>query len=324
MSRILKNFSTTFKTILYVSMACCICGAINAQTAQQSVAPPSVRIGVLVLDNSKHAVTDVKQEELRVLEDGVEQTISLFARDARPLSFALAIDSSGSLRTQHGQVIEAGRKFIRSTGPGDEGFVMRFVDNDHIEVLQDYTSNKTDLLDSLDDIFPEQGATAFVDAVYLAAEKISQHKKATGDETHRRVLVLVTDGDDRGSFYKADKLFKLLRESDVQIFAIGLVDELDKEDQGSIFPRKPRKHAVALLDRLASETGGRVYYPGSPDEVSKAVSDLVSDLRAQYVIGYSTAPNKKSKSYRKVSVSMAGAKETRAVIARTGYTVSSK
>lgn len=293
------------------------------QTAS-SAPQPTVKLNVLVLDESKRGVNDVKQDEIRISEDGVEQKISLFERDIRPLSYGLMLDASGSLRKYAEQIPEAGGKFIRISRPEDEGFVMRFVNRETIEMLHDFSPNKSDLLKSLDDYYIEGGQTAFVDAVYLAVQRFARHKLDSGSEKRRRVLVLISDGDDRDSYYKRDQLVKLLRENDVQIFAIGLVEELDEQARELNRPRDARKRATELLDRLAAETGGRVYYPRSAKEMMTAIDDISNDLQTQYLIGYNPSPNPNSKSYRKIKVSLVGAKETRGVIAPPGYTPSNK
>ena len=130
--------------------------------------------------------------------------------------------------------------------------------------MQDFTADKQALGDALDDMFIEGGQTAVVDAVYLAAEHASGRRKQTGDpaeDKRRRALILVTDGEDRNSFYKQEQLWEALKEQDVQIFVIGFVNELEKE-RGFISKSK-RAKAVSLLDRMAKETGGRTFYPTS-------------------------------------------------------------
>ncbi len=95
---------------------------------------------------------------------------------------------------------------------------------------------------------------------------------ARGAEKHRRALVLVTDGEDRASYLKLEELLKYLRAIDVQVFAIGLVQELDK--QGGFIRRSPREQAAKLLDTLAAETGGRVFYPKKLEQLNDAVTAI--------------------------------------------------
>jgi Ca-activated chloride channel family protein len=102
----------------------------------------------------------------------------------------------------------------------------------------------------------------------------------------RRALVLITDGGDRASFYKAEQVLKLLRERDVQVFAIGLTAELGKRNSS---PKDDRKKSMRLLERLTSETGGRVFYAEKVGELREAISEIEKVLHTQYVVGYEPA-----------------------------------
>jgi Ca-activated chloride channel family protein len=189
--------------------------------------------------------------------------------------------------------------------------------------MQDFTADKQALGDALDDMFIEGGQTAVVDAVYLAAEHASERRKKTGDpaeEKRRRALILVTDGEDRNSFYKTEQLFESLKEEDVQIYVIGFVNELEKE-RGFISKSK-RDKAVALLDRMAKETGGRTFYPTSLSELPGIAEQITKDLRTQYVIGYRPAAKGRPGEFRPVRVAVADGRggEKRIAVTRSGYT----
>ena len=141
------------------------------------------------------------------------------------------------------------------------------------------------LFDSLDNLYVEGGQTAIIDAVYLAAERVENYEKTDRiDDRKRRALILVSDGEDRDSFYKEEQLYELLRESDVQIYAIGFVNELDKE--GGFISKSPQGKAKAFLERMAKETGGKVYFPNSLNELNGIAKDIASELRTQYSISY--------------------------------------
>ena len=93
---------------------------------------------------------------------------------------------------------------------------------------------------------------------------------------------MITDGEDRNSFYKEPRLFERLREEDVQIYVIGFVKALEKE--GGLIRKSPREKAVNLLNKLATETGGRAFFPQSISELPQIASEIVHDLRTQYVV----------------------------------------
>jgi Ca-activated chloride channel family protein len=231
------------------------------------------------------------------------------------------IDNSGSLRNQINQVIEASKTIVNSNRAGDETFLVRFVSSDEIKVMQDWTANKTELMDSLDDLYVEGGQTAIIDAVYLSAEHAAAHKKGNDlEDKRRRALILVTDGEDRNSFYKQEQLFDRLREEDVQIYVIGFVNELDRE--GGFIRKSQRERAVKLLDRLAKETGGRAFYPTSLSELPQIAEDITKDLRTQYVISYNPTNKSQDGSFRAVRVAVADApgRDKRIAVTRAGYT----
>ena len=244
-----------------------------------------IKLHVRVVDRNNRPVNDVRQDEVKVFENGVPQTITSFTSEEVPVTYGLVVDNSGSLRSQINQVIEAGKTIVASNKPGDETFVVRFISSDEIKIMQDYTADKQSLDDALDDMFVEGGQTAVIDAVYLSAEHAAERRRGEADQDkRRRALILVTDGEDRASFYKQEQLFEALKEEDVQIFVIGFVNELDRE-RGFIKKSK-RQQAMDLLDKMAKETGGRAFYPASLAELPQIAQDITKDLRTQYVISY--------------------------------------
>jgi Ca-activated chloride channel family protein len=277
-----------------------------------------VNLNVRVIDRNNHPIGDVRQDEFRVYENGVPQPIFSLSKEEVPISYGLAIDTSGSLRAQLSQVIETGKVIINSNKPGDETFLVRFISSDKIEQVQDFTSNKEDLIDSLDTFYVEGGQTAIVDAVYVSAEHVAEYKKGGNDDRRRRALIVVTDGEDRGSQYNQEDLFQRLREEDVQIFVIGFVNELDKD--GGLIRKSPRDKAVNLINRLAKETGGRAFFPESLAELPQIADEIVRDLRTQYVISYSPTNKERDGSYRAIRVTVADAsgKDKRIALTRSG------
>jgi len=234
--------------------------------------------------------------------------------------YGLAIDTSGSLRPAFEQVINAGKAIINSNKKGDETFLERFISSDMIETIQDFTANKDALMDGLDTLYIEGGQTAVIDGVYLAAEHVAEYKKGGDDDRRRRALIVVTDGEDRASYYPETQLFQRLREEDVQIFVIGFVNELEAEK--GFIRKSPRDKAVALLNRLASETGGRAFFPNSVSELPEIANEIVRDLRTQYVVSYDPTNKAHDGTYRSIKVSIADAPSQgkRIALTRSGRT----
>src|SRR5712671_1904983 len=262
-----------------------------------------VTLHVRVIDRNNHPINNVPKEDFRIVEDGVPQPIFSFTREEVPVMYGLAVDTSGSLRPAFEQVINASKAIINSNKRGDETFLERFISSDKIETIQDFTANKDALMDGLDTLYIEGGQTAVIDGVYLAAEHVAEYKKGGDDDRRRRALIVVTDGEDRASYYPETQLFQRLREEDVQIFVIGFVNELDA-DKGLI-RKSPRDKAVNLINRLASETGGRAFFPQSLAEVPGIANEIVRDLRTQYVISYDPTNKAHDGTFRAIKVLVA-------------------
>lgn len=280
-----------------------------------------VNINVRVVDRNNRAVNNVQEKEFHVFEDGTQQKIDFFSKSEVPTNYALVVDNSGSLRQQLDKVVEAGKVFVANNRPDDETMVIRFVGRDKIEIEQPFTPNKADLNDALDNLYIEGGQTAVIDAVYLAVENVDEYEKSKRPEDRkRRAIILVSDGEDRNSYYNEKRLMELLRESEVQIYVIGFIDELSK-DSGFI-GKSPQGKAKAFLDRIAAETGGKAYYPASSAELPALAREISSELRTQYSIGYIPSNDRKDGTYRtiKVQIDDGPNAQKRIAITRAGRT----
>jgi len=262
-----------------------------------------VNLNVRVIDRNNRPINNVPEKDFRIYEDGVLQKIDFFSKSEVPTNYGLVIDNSGSLRQQLDQVIEAGKILVNTNRPDDETMIIRFVSSDKIAIEQEFTANKTDLIDRLENLYIEGGQTAVIDALYLAVEKTDEYERTrSSDASKRRALVLVTDGEDRNSFYTEKQLFELLRESEVQIYIIGFVEELSKE--GGFISSSPQKKAKAFLQRIADESGGKLYMPKSTTELPDIARQISSELRTQYSIGYIPSNDRKDGTYRNIKVSV--------------------
>ncbi len=279
-----------------------------------------VNLNVRVVDRSNRPINNVRQDEFRVYENGVLQPIQFFSKEEVPISYGLAVDTSYSLNTQLKTVVEAAQTIVDGNKPGDETFVETFVDRDKVEIMRDFTSDKEGIKDALDELYSQAGQTAVVDGVYLAAEHVAGYKKGNDlSDRRRRALIVVTDGEDRESYYKPEQLFARLREEGVQIYVIGFVNELDKE--GGLIHKSPREKAVNLINRMATESGGRAFFPNSLAELPGIAQEISRDLRTQYVIGYNPTNKARDGSYRAIRVAVADdrGRDKRIALTRTGY-----
>ncbi len=279
-----------------------------------------VTLHVRVIDRNNRPIANIPKDEFKIYEDNVPQPIFSFTQEEVPVIYGLAVDTSGSLRPAFEQVVTAAKTIINSNKRGDETFLERFISSDKIETIQDFTSSKDVLMDGLDTLFIEGGQTAVVDGVYLAAEHVGEYRKSSDDDRRRRALIVVTDGEDRQSYYTQTQLFQRLREEDVQIYVIGFVNELDAEKG---FIRKSAKEkAVDLINKLASETGGRAFFPQSISELPEVANSIVRDMRTQYVISYDPTNKAHDGTFRSIKVAVADApgRDKRIALTRSGRT----
>ncbi len=178
------------------------------------------------------------------------------------VSYGIVVDNSGSYRLLLDGIVEAVKNIVNDNKADDETFLVRFVDTDKIYLSQDFTPDKNLIRDAADEMYIEGGKTAILDAVYFSAK----HLSANAESNRRRVLVLITDGDDRQSKVKLEDVLKFLKGEKIQVFSIGLSDE---------------KVYTKLLDKLAKETNGRFFTPKNHAEIQTVIKELTAVIRAQ-------------------------------------------
>ncbi len=280
-----------------------------------------VNLNVRVIDRNNRPVNNLQQKDFKVSEDGAPQQIDFFSKSEVPTNYALVVDNSGSMRQLLDKVIEAGKILVNTNRPDDESMIIRFVGRDKIEIEQQFTPNKTDLNDALDNLYIEGGQTAIIDAVYLAVENVDEYEKSKKvNDRKRRALILVSDGEDRNSYYNEKQLFELLRESEVQIYVIGFVSELSKD--GGFISKSPQDKSKAFLQRLATETGGKAYFPNGASDLPGLAKEISNELRTQYSIGYIPSNDARDGTFRNIKVVVEDGpnKERRIAITKAGRT----
>lgn len=260
-----------------------------------------VSLYVRVVEQNNRPVKNLRQEDFRVYEDEVLQPVTSLTVAEVPIINALVIDNSRSLRSQLTKVIEAGKILVGTNKPNDESTVVRFTSSDKIEVMQDFTPDKFLLKNALENMFVEGGQTAIIDAIYLTAERLGKYKMSESkDDAKLRTLILVSDGDDRAGKFSEQKLFDLLRRSNVQIYAVGFVNNLAETPDANGINRQEK--AKDFLTRLAKETGGKVYFPNSQDELPQIAADISGEMRTQYLLSYAPTNEGGKSDLRKIRV----------------------
>jgi VWFA-related protein len=261
-----------------------ICLSVRAQGPPAQVTRPLVKVRVSLIDRRGRAVTDAKKEDFQVSDDGSAAEIEYFAKDQEPLAYGLVIDGSGSLKPIFPTIVAAARQLIAANQDRDQAFIIKFVSSDNVRTVQEFTTNKGDLDMSLSRLKLEGGQTALIDGVYLAVEYAMKH-----NANRPTALVLLSDGEDRQSYYQQSKLFSLLEGSAVQIFAIGMIGNLDS-DHGLV-RASSQQQAEDLLTKLAKQTGGLAFILKSQKELPTTVEQLGQIMRSTYVIGYRPTKN---------------------------------
>lgn len=287
-------------------------------TAQSPPPAPPVKLNVIVSDESAGSAAEVRREEIVVTEDGAPQTITHFTKEELPVSYALVMDNSGSVRSLLDYVTRTAGTIVSGNKGGDETLIVRFIDSDKIEQIQDFTDDSGALERALASLYIDGGHTAVIDAVYLSALRVAARRKEDAGG-RRRALVLISDCEDRASRYQEADLINLLRREGVQVFVIAFLMGLN--DDAWSRNRSQRGRARKLAEKLAAETGGRAFFPKKVDELVKAVAEVSRDLRSQYVVAYAPTNANADGKFRKVAVKVADApgRAKRKAVTRAGY-----
>lgn len=247
-----------------------------------------VLIPVTVIDSSNHFVTGLQKENFKIFEENQPQEVVAFSCEDSPISVGLVFDSSGSMARKVDSARRAVGEFLRLSNPGDEFLLVRFSSN--AMLVQPFTRNIQEIQEELDDSQPF-GRTALLDAVYRA---IHEMKKA---HNPRKALLLISDGGDNHSRYTENEVKRLVRESDVQIYTVGLYGSLPER----LWAPEERS-GPGLLRWLAAQTGGGYFGIKDIKELPAVAARIGLELRNQYVLGYSPSNALRDGRYRRVDV----------------------
>ena len=228
-----------------------------------------VSLNVSVFDKEGHIVKGLPQSAFTVYEEGRKQDIKIFRQEDVPISLGLVVDNSASMYNKRDRVNSAAVAMVKASNPDDEVFVITF--NELAVVTQDFTSNIKQLESSLQRAEPK-GETAMRDALALGLEYLRSHSKKD-----KKVLLVVTDGEDNSSVEKQDHLTRSAQLTNAIIYGIGIL--------GSEEPASAAR-AKASLDALTLATGGRTWFPADAAETEKITPEIAHEIRNQYIIGY--------------------------------------
>lgn len=244
-----------------------------------------VVLNVSVFDQEGRIVQGITKSAVTVYEDGVKQDIKVFRQEDVPVSLGLIIDNSGSMGDKRDRVNSAALALVKASNPQDEVFLIHF--DTAAFLTTDFTSNIRQLEKGLQGS-DAKGETAMRDALLLAIE----HLKHSGKKD-KKVLLVVTDGEDNSSVETLQHLVQAAHRSDVIIYGVGL-----------LAAEKPESSARAKREvtELTLSTGGRAWFPNDVAEILRITPEIAHEVRNQYIAGYTPSNPATDGTFRKVRV----------------------
>jgi len=236
-----------------------------------SVKTDLVTLTLTVTDLYGRFVSGLNKTAFTVFDNNQEQEITFFSDADAPASIGILFDVSDSMSGEKiGKARKALGKFIDTSHPSDEYFLIAF--NSRAQLLLDRTRDGDAVLQKLTLVQPKNN-TALYDACYLGVERVTRGTR------QKKAMLIISDGQDNASRYNFGEVRRLLKESDVTVYAVGI---MDKSDAGSINGMQGQ----AFLDELTSVTGGKAFYPQTDVEMDEIFERIALELRHQYSIGF--------------------------------------
>jgi Ca-activated chloride channel homolog len=263
-----------------------------------------VLIPVTITDPMNRLVTGLEQDDFFVYENNSLQKVRTFATEDAPVSIGIIMDLSGSMTSKLIRSRDSILQFMKTANPQDEFFVIGF--NDRPELIEDFTSSIEDIEARLQTVRSGR-RTALLDAIYFGMDKMKTARN------ERKALLVVSDGGDNRSRYTEGEVKAQVRESDVEIYSIGIFDPYA--------PTTEERMGPLLLNDLSEETGGRMFRVDDLADMGDIAVKISTELRNQYVIGYHPKSMQRDGKWRKVKVKLVPPQglPPLTVHARTGY-----
>jgi Ca-activated chloride channel family protein len=260
-----------------------------------------VVIHASVVGTDGKLIENLPQSAFTIYENGEKQELKVFRSEDIPVSLGLVIDNSASMHDKRPKVNAASLDLVRASNPEDEVFIMNF--DDEPSIAREFTSNINELEEGLK-MARARGATAMRDALRLGIE----HLKHKGKK-EKKVLLVVSDGEDNASIETLDHLVRVAQSNEVLIYAVGLLRDED--------PRSAER-AKKALDALTQATGGLSYYPQDISEIDRIAREVAHEIRHQYTLAYTPTNLNQDGTFRKIKVDVQGP-QVASVRTRSGY-----
>ena|SRR5271167_1492734 len=249
-----------------------------------------VVIPVTVTDKLNRFVLGLQKEDFHLFEDGVEQNLALFSGEDAPLSVGLLFDESGSMDYKLRASRDAAAQLLNTLNNEDEAFLVEFADLAKVSI--EFTTHTEPIRSALKNA-QAGGLTAMLDAIDTGLLEMRKAKNP------RKAIVIVSDGGDNRSRYTAAQIESLVREADVQIYAMGVF--------GPVFSFGLTPEEISgprLLSEIAAQTGGRAFAAAAPGDLPSVATRIAVELRNQYVLGYYPRNKARDGKYRNVEVKL--------------------
>ena len=256
---------------------------------------------VTVTDPLNRYVTGLEKEHFKIFEDKIEQPISHFMQQAAPISAGIIFDVSGSMKDKRQKVEAATLQLVKASNPQDQEFIVNFNDEAYLDCA--FTSSIPKLEEGIARI-DSRGGTAMRDAISMSIDYLKENAKLD-----KKIVFVVTDGDDNMSSITLEQLVQKAQQSEVLIYAIGLLNEED---------RRLAKRAERAINTITAASGGAAYYPKELAEVGAIALRVAHEVRNQFTLAYTPANTALDGSYRQIRVTVDGPNRPTART-RTGY-----
>src|SRR5437764_2770156 len=246
-----------------------------------------VFVPVTITDPMNRPVLGLNKQNFNVYENKQLQSISHFSTEDSPISVGVLFDTSGSMSSKLERASQAAMEFFKTANPQDEFCLIEF--SDSVREVANFTDSVDDIHDKLTYTVPK-GRTALLDAIYMGIAAM-RHAKYS-----RKALLIISDGGDNHSRYTEGEVNRLVKESDVMIFAIGIYDHYFATEEERLGPE--------LLDSVAQVTGGASYTIDNPKDLMDTAVKIGTELRNQYVLEYRPLHHPRDGKWHKLKVSL--------------------
>jgi Ca-activated chloride channel homolog len=266
-----------------------------------------VLVPVSVTDPSNRYVLGLEKQDFHLFEDDAPQTITFFSSEDAPLSIGLLVDTSGSMGAKLDTSRRAVVEFLKTLNASDEAFLVEF--SDQAELAVSLTNDSAAIESKLTSI-NSGGLTAMLDAVHVGLQEMKRAKNP------RKALLMISDGGDNNSRYTAKQIEDLVREADVQIYAMGVFEPVFSFGPTTAGLTTAEMSGPKLLSEISDQTGGRALAASSLRDLPGIAGRIGIELRNQYVLAYTPTNRNRDGKYRKVQVKVDQPKALPALKAR--------